>query len=215
MKATNEAQRSYQNKGFVLNQNEFEIVDETSYVGDPCYDDSVLESGCAHILPLKPGVWRLYSLYAEGRNGRGGRPVKFVVVHEDHPNAQFTLSDTGKTIAVDSGLVSVFSMSAYPLVEGEVKEHWYNGAGNKKSICNLMEKAECAIHPSGRGVVSSTLWGDGKYPLATDERNGLIVGLSIDFDPEEPEEEDEYDEEEEYGRNTEDEEYEDQDEHEE
>lgn len=177
-------------------------------VSDPCYDDDVwCKSMLTGVLPGK------YSVEVEhsDEGDWGNRVASLTVVHEDFNH--LTNWEDHDEIGVDSGQAGIFCESSYRnddvakfivTPEGQWNGHLIPNENDGDLFYDKM----CAFTINGEGgwgsydtgVVTSSGYGDGGYPLEVlRESNGYIVGMKITYISPEDEEWDDEDDEEEYG----------------
>jgi hypothetical protein len=179
-------------------------------VSDPCYTDDVWCK--TKLTNVKEGN---YEVYVEHIESYGRRVSKLQVVHEDfkhlrHDNFNW---EEHSEIGVDSGQAGIFCESSYRNDEF-AKDivtpmgDWLGFPMEEKQEGDVFYDKMCAftINGDGRwgsyesGVVTSSGYGDGGYPLEVIEKDGTIVAMKITFidDGEDEEEEEEEYEENEY-----------------
>lgn len=177
-------------------------------VSDPCYGDDVwCKTTLSNVLPGNYGV-----IVENSDEGSWGvRNSSIIVTHEDYTNKRIVYEEYGG-IGVDSGQAGIFCESSYrndevakdivtPESDFEINptepgDQWYN------KMCRMTLTGDgWGTYESG--VVSSSGYGDGSYPLTVAKNNdGKIVSIAITFIGEDDEdewdedEEDEWDEEE-------------------
>ena len=170
-------------------------------VSDPCYSDDVwCKTQLSNVLPGK------YEVLVENKDegAWGVRTSHIVVTHDDYKNSNIVYEEYG-SIGVDSGQAGIFCESSYrnddisesiqtPESDFEFNatepgDSWYN------KMCR-MTLSEDGWGAYDTGVVTSSGYGDGTYPLTVAKNNdGKIVSIAITFIGDD--EEDEWDDEEE------------------
>ena len=156
------------------------------YVTDPCYEVS---TWCQLKLDnVLPGKWLTTMIYDELNNT--GRNAELILIHQDYQNKNLPYDLIGD-FGVDSGQAGVFDVASYrddsaaaefktPKVDfvlhgdKEPGDVWY------ESICRYT-LAEDGWGSYDTGVVSSSGWGDGMYPVYGAEVDGKIVALQLIF----------------------------------
>lgn len=175
-------------------------------VSDPCYDDDVW---CKTMLTgVLPGKYRVEVEHSQ-RSGWGTRVASLTVVHEDF--GRLTNWEEHGEIGVDSGQAGIFCESSYR--NDHTAKDIMVPEGQWSGFPNSMDRKEgdvfydkmCAFTINGdegwgsydTGVVTSSGYGDGGYPLEVlRESNGYIVGMKITYISPEDEEWDDDDQDE-------------------
>ena len=170
-------------------------------VSDPCYSDDVWCK--TKLTNVKAGDYKVYVEHSD-EGGWGNRISKLEVVHTDflHLRHDHINWEEHSEIGVDSGQAGIFCESSYR--NDEVAETINNGNGIRfdnsedgdkwyEKMCRftLNNKQQWGSYETG--VVTSSGFGDGGYPLDTiTTKDGEIVGMRITyiFDDEEDEDED-------------------------
>lgn len=187
------------------------LLGESVRVSDPCYDDDVwCKTKLTNVLP---GEY-LVEVEHSDEGGWGNRVSRLTVVHEDfehHSHDDYQWEEHSE-IGVDSGQAGVFCESSYR--NDEISEtidypqgEW-NGWGGMfpkddtpgekwyEKMCGMTINGDGSWGSYETGVVTSSGYGDGGYPLEVMEnKEGKIVGMRITYIFPEDEEED-YDDEE-------------------
>ena len=144
-------------------------------VSDPCYDRDVW---CmVDDLAVKPGRYKTWSVLSD-ESSWGMRVAALVLIHED-----FTEDDLKNwksiecSIGVDSGQCGIFDDSIYPQKKEPQKfESFY------KECCDItLSDKSAGIMKNGKGVVSSSGYGDGTYELFAVIRKGEYVALTLNY----------------------------------
>ena len=167
-------------------------------VSDPCYDDDVwCKTKLTNVLP---GTYNV-DVEKSDQGSWGNRVSILQAVHTDYVGKNLIWDDSG-SIGVDSGQAGIFCESSYRNDGIDIKtpgtdfvlpyndkpgDAWYEKMC-KFTLCdNQWGSYET-------GVVSSTGFGDGMYPVdIARDKSGYIVGIKIIFIADDEEEEDEYD----------------------
>ena len=179
----------------------FNITSGNLVISDPCY--KLYEPlRYQEVLPAKNGKWVTHAEIEDTRHW-GSRVSKLFAFHEDYApiSRRWSLEYSGtnpvrnrihygKDMAVDSGQLGFFDYEFFKAHESE-REY---GSGDFYSRCcdaTLSDKQYGIIDE--QGVVSSSGYGDGSYPLyyVTDDFN-RVVGVCVDYMSEEEYDEEEY-----------------------
>jgi hypothetical protein len=165
---------------------EFELGSKT-VVSDPCYSD--IGDSCSLVLDTKPGKWLaevdIANEYYWGRRVSALRAWTLgAAIDAQEPH----------DVCVDSGQMSIVDFDYY---EGDNE-----GFGDESTFygdacaLTLTEGAVGGLLKSGRGVVSTTGYGDGDYRVVLSyDRDGLVIGIMVVFIEDESEDDDWYDDE--------------------
>lgn len=119
-----------------------------------------------------------------------GRNYALVAVHEDYVSQKKRWYNHGE-FGVDSGQAGIFDMASYrndeiaesittpeddfTINRDQEGDEWYI------KMCKLTLATKNHWGSYDRGVVSSSGWGDGSYPLKVQRDKGRIVGICLDF----------------------------------
>ena len=147
----------------------------TVVVSDPCYDRDVwcMQTGS----PVKPGRYEALALYSDEEDW-GNRVANLVLVHEDHRGAPpKAWKPIESTIGVDSGQCGIFDDSIYP----EEKDHTGRDTFYDECCSITLAKGNAGILRNGKGVVSSSGYGDGSYELYAKSDGEQYVALMVDY----------------------------------
>ena len=160
----------------------FEVVSGVLCVTDPCYTRGTWCAGS--LRNVKNGTWYARA-FITNEGDWGNRVAKLLIEHADHmrgeplPNVEEPFN-----VGVDSGQAGFFDDSIYP--HGECGEF-----GDKSTfygqVCDLTcggdyrsdHRAGGII--GGRGVVTSSGYGDGGYGCYTRSEDGQVVAAMIVF----------------------------------
>ena len=158
-------------------------------VSDPCYS---LGTWCQTKLENVLAGNYYVDVIRDDEDPKDSRNWGLVVIHEDYVDKKkrwYTYGD----IAVDSGQAGIFDLASYRndeifkgntskfagegfnVREDEEGEFWYS------HMCDLTLYTKQSWGSYDAGVVSSSGWGDGMYPLKIQKEKGKIVGILIDF----------------------------------
>lgn len=184
------------------------LLSDKVRVSDPCYDNDVW---CKTMLTdVLPGEYEV-TVDRHDDESWGNRISQLQVVHKDYKHKNLVWNEHSE-IGVDSGQAGVFCESTYrnDTVDIKTPESRFSLTLNDQPGDAWYEKM-CKFTLSGQGwgsyetgVVTSSGYGDGGYPLEVVEEDGKIVGMRItyifpDDEEEEDEEWDDDDQDEEYG----------------
>ena len=173
---------------------------EVVMVSDPCYTEP---TWCQKKLDnVKPGIYNV-GVDKKGFGDWGNRVHKLVAIHEDYFGREIKWKLSFGTIGVDSGQAGIFDYPTYRK-DGLIMEvpesdfvidrdsegdDWY------EKMCKFtLSNESWGLYDNG--VVCSSGIGDGAYDLFVMEDEGKVVGMMVEFLPDEDEEEDDWDEEE-------------------
>jgi len=162
-------------------------------VSDPCYGDDVWCK--TRLTSVLPGEYRV-DVQKSDEGSWGNRVSSLTVTHKDYIGKQLRYQEHGD-IGVDSGQAGIFCESSYR--NDDVAETIKNGNGIRIDSIEDGDKwyeKMCRFTLSGEGfgayesgVVTSSGFGDGSYPLAVardEDKN--IVSMVITYIGEEDEE---------------------------
>jgi len=163
-------------------------------VSDPCYTDDVwCKTQLKNVLPGEYNVEVEFS----DQGDWGNRVSGLTVVHKDHINKMQQWDFIG-TIGVDSGQAGVFCETSYrnddivvKTPESDFTLPYNDNAGDKwyENMCKLT-LSEHSYGSYETGVVTSTGFGDGSYPLeVSKDADGKIVAVRIVYISNEEEDE--------------------------
>lgn len=145
---------------------EFKIK-RTMGVWDPCY-------GSGTTLPALAGKWIAEIEVVDQRDGWGKRVARLTVRHESHPDA--VLDEFIDTEGVDSGQMGFYDSGALVSEGVSTSEDLYN------DICELTLGDMHAGILEDLGVVSSSGYGDGGYPLhVARNKDKRVVAAEVKF----------------------------------
>ena len=149
----------------------------TIVVSDPCYDRDVwcMKTG----LSVKPGRYDVMAICSDEKEW-GPRIASLVLIHQDHKKApQKNWESIATSIGVDSGQCGIFDDSIYP----QSKDHPdYNPTFYEECCQITLSKKMAGLLKCGKGVVSSSGYGDGSYELFTKSDGGQNIALMLDYD---------------------------------
>lgn len=146
-------------------------------VSDPCYD---IGTWCQIILEnVKPGAYETY-VVKKDEDYWGIRCDSLIVKHVDkeiNSNIEFVIHQG--EVGVDSGQAGIFDFSIYP-----EKPHTRTSEDIfYENCCNItLSKMSCGTLRNGKGIVSSSGYGDGGYTLiVSEDEHGQIDYMHILF----------------------------------
>lgn len=163
---------------------EFELGSKT-VVSDPCYSD--IGGNCSLVLDTKPGKWLaaadVVDEYFWGKRVAALRAWTLGVVTD-----QYEPHD----VCVDSWQMSIVDHDYYEgNNEGFGDESTFYGDA---CALTLTDGAVGGLLKSGRGVVSTTGYGDGGYRVVLSyDRDQLVIGIMVVFIEDEDEDEEDED----------------------
>jgi hypothetical protein len=162
-------------------------------VSDPCYGDDVWCK--TRLTSVLPGEYRV-DVQKSDEGSWGNRVSSLTVTHKDYIGKQLRYQEHGD-IGVDSGQAGIFCESSYRNddIEIDTPEHDFTLPFSDDSGDRWYEKM-CKFTLSGEGfgayesgVVTSSGYGDGSYPLAiARDEDKNIVSMVVTFIGEEDEE---------------------------
>lgn len=166
-------------------------------VTDPCYE---VPTWCQEVLTnVLPGKYHTFLSKCDA-GVFGVRNSTLLVIHENHLVEDLRWKEYSHNVGVDSGQAGVFSMESYRndaivdaigLGDGDVSffdsEPWVNMGGDKetgekwyRAMCSRT-LGENSWGTYDNGVVCSSGFGDGSYPLFVARSKRKIVAMGIDF----------------------------------
>jgi hypothetical protein len=157
------------------------------YVTDPCYS---VPTWCQLKFDnVLPGEWICWMVYDEHQGTN--RNAELHMQHKDHSASIDLMYDWFGDFGVDSGQAGVFDAASYrddaaaanfktPRIDFVLPGDKIEGDAWYESICRYT-LAEDGWGAYDAGVVSSSGWGDGMYPVYGAEVDGKIVALNLVF----------------------------------
>jgi hypothetical protein len=163
-------------------------LSENVMVSDPCYTpDTWCQTKLNNVLPGRYNV----EVEKSDEGDWGTRVSSITVIHEDYTDGQVDWDDHS-SLGVDSGQCGIFCMTSYrndelsesittPTLDNpfvipfrEDGDKWY------EKICHFtLDKQQWGLYDTG--VVSSSGFGDGQYPLEVMEDGDKVVGIKITY----------------------------------
>lgn len=172
------------------------LLSDRVRVSDPCYKDDVW---CKTMLTdVLPGEYEV-TVERTDDVSWGNRISQLQVVHKDYKHKNL-MWDVHSEIGVDSGQAGIFCESTYrnDTVEIETPESNFHtvfeGAGEKwyEKMCKLTLSGQ-GWGSYETGVVTSSGYGDGGYPLEIVKEDDKVVGMRITYIFPDDEEDEEWD----------------------
>lgn len=144
-----------------MNNLNFSIQSGKLAASDPCYDDP-------HVLPAKNGVWNAsIKLNSEGRVAELFAYAEGAEFHE--------LSPIDLDFGVDSGQFGIFDNEIY------IAGTEYGEPGFYNDCCQLTITSPYYGVLDGKGIVTSSGWGDGCYDAFGSTIGGMLHSFKIVF----------------------------------
>ncbi len=159
------------------------------YVTDPCYS---VPTWCqTKLTNVLPGEW-ICSMIFDEQHG-SNRNAELFLIHKDYQGKNLLYDwDWLGDFGVDSGQAGVFNAASYRddaaagnyqvpkssfVLPGDLREgdRWY------EAMCKLTLETDHGWGAYDQGVVSSSGWGDGMYPVYGAEVDGKMVTLQLVF----------------------------------
>ena len=148
-------------------------------ISDPCYDRSVW---CmATDVAVKPGKYVIYIAMKDEKEF-GMRVAALMAVHTDHiQSIKKDWEPYGCCVGVDSGQCGIFDDTVYPADEKSGGEYDDENSFYGECCKLTLGDDQSGILGSGKGVVSSSGYGDGSYELLCQYHEGERVALMVDY----------------------------------
>lgn len=148
------------------------LINGSVTISDPCYEPRIW---CAAVMNVLPGQWVCQGEKLSGcvKTLRICKPgYEGVPPDEDYCS-----------VAVDSGQCGFFDTVYYeekhPMIsveQSEVEDEWYD------KICEITDNRGYGLAPDSLGVVASSGFGDGVYPVYVGrDAHGKIVAIELRF----------------------------------
>lgn len=148
-------------------------------ISDPCYKKEADYNRCQLVIDTVPGRWAAWvDLSDEGY--RGTRVAALLAWSLDYEGLVYPVLAVDGEVCVDSGQMSIVSLDAY---EGS-NDSWDDPETFYGNACELTlaEGAFGGLLRSGRGVVSSSGFGDGGYRvMMRRNREGAAIWICVIF----------------------------------
>lgn len=153
-------------------------------VSDPCYKRN--SNYNAKDITVKPGKYAAYIIKADVQDW-GTRVAYLLVVHDSNIKALQSGwvpydDGMGDGIWVNSGQCGIFDDTIYPQDDVSVGDYDDESTFYGKCCKLTLGDKKGDILKNGKGVVSSSGFGDGEYELLCKYHEGECVALMIDFD---------------------------------
>ena len=157
------------------------------YVTDPCYS---VPTWCqTKLTNVLPGEWVVSMIYDE--HGGSNRNAELFLIHKDHQAAKDLSYDWFGDFGVDSGQAGVFDAASYrsdsaaeainpPWIDFVLPGRDQDGDAWYEKMCKFT-LGESGWGAYDAGVVSSSGYGDGMYPIYGAEVDGKVVALQLVF----------------------------------
>ena len=150
------------------------MLSDNVFVSDPSYDT---DTWCT--LNLK-GVMsgNYYCKVKKANCGSWGNRVKeLIVIHESIKDAKKSIRwEYVDSICVDSGQMGIYDYEHFSQIDAdyERKEEWYD------KVCGITLTDAYGI-VDAQSVVSSSGYGDGRYPIYINKTDDLITAIKVVF----------------------------------
>ena len=163
-------------------------LSENVMVSDPCYTpDTWCQTKLTNVLPGKYNV----DVQKSDEGSWGTRVSSITVIHEDYSDTDDW--EQHSECGVDSGQCGVFCMTSYrndelsegittPDVNFNLGDYGHSQVGDKwyEKMCRFtLSENQCGLYDTG--VVSSSGYGDGQYPLDVMMDGDKIVGMRLEY----------------------------------
>lgn len=163
-------------------------LDGEAIIGDPCYFNRKDDEINNVTTKVKPGWYEAFFYEVDYGKPRGSREMALEIIFKDMPEKEkdyLCFDEEIGGVPVDAGMVCAFD---YGYIEnnirdanGEYSEEWYQKMCNiTLRSCNGEEGYDCDTYED-RGVVTSSGFGDGYYPVFVAKDGEDIVGIRIIF----------------------------------
>ena len=157
-------------------------LSDRAVVSDPCYDRSTwcMLTG----VPVMPGEYKVYALLARKATERP-RVAGIICYHcnsftdlEQVVKQKWTKYDD---FGVDSGQAGIFDDSIYP-VSKDARGEYDDTSSFYGECCHITLHSSCECLASGKGIVTSSGYGDGFYRLRVIKQRELCCAMLLDFE---------------------------------
>jgi len=169
----------------------FEVTSGKINITDPCYSP---DTWCAIFdLDAENGIW-----YADvekyDAGDWGNRCARLVATHESLKKGTYETKLEVLEIGVDSGQAGIFDSSLYEDKHSEKLELDFDNPSCFYERCCKATLGELKWGTvDGKGVVSSSGYGDGGYDVYVFKKDGKVVAVEVIFiDPDLEDEEEDY-----------------------
>lgn len=169
---------------------EFDITSGKAHFTDPCYS---ADTWCANFnMKTKCGKWLARGYVGSTGSFFGDRVVMLELMHRDHmtPELEDLPGDDDwdwdvQACGVDSGIMGMFDAEIYGGGEYDEPGTFYHACCHRGKDTKDINKAVAStpIAPIfGKGVISSSGYGDGMYPLGIRRNeNGEVTNAVVVF----------------------------------
>lgn len=163
-------------------------LDGDVIIGDPCYFNRNIDGIDNVITKVKPGWYEAFFYEVDYGKSGGSREMALEIFFKDMPEKEkdyLCFDDEIGRVPVDAGMVCVFDFGYIENnmrnTKGEYSEDWYEKMCNiTLRSCNGEEGYDCDTYED-RGVVTSSGWGDGYYPVFVARDGDDVVGVRVLF----------------------------------
>lgn len=151
-----------------------------AYLSDPCYDCKPNNFyNCA--IETIPGEYLVYITRSESKSiWLENRITSIMAIHKDYyPKFKAMPKNDREMLwcAVDSGTCGIFDKEYYEKhhssTSNDIDEEWYDDF-----VCNRMDEY---ITTDGKGAISSSGLGDGRYPVFAEYSGNKAFAIRIKF----------------------------------
>ena len=164
-------------------------LSENVMVSDPCYTpDTWCQTKLNNVLPGRYNV----QVEKSDEGDWGTRVSSITVIHEDYTDGQVDW-DQHSDLGVDSGSCGIFCMTSYrndeisegittPDVNFNLGDYRKDDGGERwyEKMCKFtLDKQQWGLYDTG--VVSSSGYGDGQYPMEVMVDGDKVVGIKITY----------------------------------
>jgi hypothetical protein len=159
------------------------IASNAVRISDPCYDTGVHCQGV--IKNVDNGAWRT-TVFKSDEGSWGNRCAVLMAssISISEPRVDSCKWEPTKIdVGVDSGQAGIYDQSAYKGGEDDYGDGGWYDDNCQKTLSDM----GAGVLPDGRGVVSSSGYGDGSYTCSVIKQDGKVVAIKIDFLEEETE----------------------------
>ena len=153
---------------------------EIAYLSDPCYD---CKPGNFYNCTIEtiPGDYLVYITRSESKSRwYENRITSIMAIHKDYYPKFKKMPNNDKEFlycCVDSGTCGIFDKDYYEEhhsnTSNDIDEDWY-----ENFVCNRMDEY---ITTDGKGAISSSGLGDGRYPVFAEYSGNKAFAIRIKF----------------------------------
>jgi hypothetical protein len=153
---------------------------EIAYLSDPCYDCKPNNFYNCTIETI-PGDYLVYITRSESKDRwLENRITSIMAIHKDYYPKFKKMPNNDREMlwcAVDSGTCGIFDKEYYEKhhsnTSNDIDEDWYDNF-----VCNRMDEY---ITTDGKGAISSSGLGDGRYPVFAEYSGNKAFAIRIKF----------------------------------